>query len=109
MPLSSSILLQAFWLSNGRLEGSIVALWHYGRGFYAGHLIHLLFETKRRDLTAHAKMKLRLHRKYSIKLMLAWESCRFDPFPPFLRLITDVLLLVILQLSVLGYCSPIHN
>jgi hypothetical protein len=26
--------------------------------------------------------KLRLHRKYSIKLMLAWESvCRFDDSP----------------------------
>jgi hypothetical protein len=28
------------------------------------------------------EMKLRLHRKYSIKLMLAWESvCRFEYFP----------------------------
>jgi hypothetical protein len=65
-----------------KLGGGIVPLWHYGRGFYAGHLIHLLFIRKRRDLVANAEMKLRLHRKYSIKLMLAWESCRFDPLPP---------------------------
>ena len=27
-------------------------------------------------------MKLRLHRKYSIKLMLAWETCCRSPFSP---------------------------
>jgi hypothetical protein len=64
-----------------KLEGGIAPLWRYGRGFRVGRLIHLLF-LKRRDQLANAVMKLRLHRKYSIKLMLAWESCRFDSLFP---------------------------
>jgi hypothetical protein len=75
---------QLTWLVVRKLEAALYRCGTTGADSVLGISIHLLSIRKRRDCIAKAKMKLRLHRKYSIKLMLAWESCRFESLLPFL-------------------------